>query len=218
MALTFPLTLANFLDRLSVALMEFDLGEAMQVDETGRGEVLTASMGARLWQGQVDLAPRNFGADAPQSALIQAIRDPGRPFLMTDLSRPGPTADPAGVILGSATPVLAATQAGGRQVQLTGLPAAYVLTPGDRFAFDYGSSPTRRALHEIVTGGVASGSGVSPWAEVVPTVRAGWTGTPAVTMLRPACKAVILPGTARAARMLRNRAEGMSFRFIQTLG
>ena len=83
-------------------------------------------------------------------------------------------------------------------------------------AFQYGSNPVRHALHRIVVGGTASGSGLSPMLEVVPNLRPGAVAGLAVSLVRPTCKARVLPdptyGSGRQAL-----SRGASFDFIQTL-
>jgi hypothetical protein len=213
MALTFPLSLANFLDKLPVAACDFDLSEAMQADETGGGEQLLAELGARVWTGRYLMAPMTFDEATAASALIDLIRAPGRAFLATDLRQRGPRGDPLGVILGAATPTVTATQAAGREITIAGLPAGYVLAPGDMLSFVYATS--KRALHRVVVGGVASGGGTLAWAEVIPAVRT-FAGTPAVTLLRPVAKAVIQPGTFQPGEWRDRLVTGMSFGFAQT--
>ena len=46
-----------------------------------------------------------------------------------------------------------------KSLKLGGLPAGYSLRRGDMLHFDYGSSPTRRALHRIVEDATANGPG-----------------------------------------------------------
>lgn len=221
MPLTFPLSLAAWQDLLPVAQMRLELDEAMQSDETGGGEVFAADIGAALWQGELVLAPSTRLLSSRHQALIAAVRSPGRPFHVTDLTRPYPAADPAGTVLGSfnafAPTVLANSQNGGREIVLSGLHANYVLSPGDWLHFDYGSSPARRALHQVVTGNTADSFGDSTdWIEVVPPVRP-FTGTPAVTLARPSCKAVYVPGSGAGRVVQGYTGSGLSLRFRQTL-
>ncbi|QYK42870.1 MAG: hypothetical protein KF887_07140 [Paracoccaceae bacterium] len=221
MALTFPLPLADFLDLLPVAGVSFDLGEAMQSDETGGGELLVAELGARLWEGRVVLGAMDYREAQDAAALIDLIRAPGRSFLLADLRRRGPASDPAGTVLSAFNPFgptrLANTQSGGREIVLTGLPASFVLSRGDRLAFDYGS-PARCAWHRIVTGNTADSFGDSTgWMEVVPPIRPGVTGTPTVTLLRPALRAVYRPGSWQPGETRDRLVTGASFGWVQQL-
>lgn len=215
MALSFPLALTAFLDLLPVAELQFNLGESLVADQTGRGEVLTAALGARLWQGSLTLAPARFAALGQQRARIELVRQPGRAFLITDLSKAGPAADPTGAILGGAAPKMSGMQSGGRELRIKDLPPGYVLSDGDMLSFVYGAT---QALHQIVVGGSADGAGLSSWLEVVPEVRAGWAVNAAVTLLRPVCRALIVPGSAGSAQMAGATGRGLSLQFIQTLG
>lgn len=213
MALTFPLSLTDFLDKLPVAACDFDLSEALMSDETGGGEQLLAGNGARLWSGRYLLAPMTFDEATAAKALIDLIRAEGRAFLATDLRQRGPRGDPNGVILGASTPTLTATQTAGREITIAGLPAGYVLAPGDMVGFTYATS--KRALHRVVVGGTANGGGTLAWAEVIPAVRA-FTGTPAITLLRPVAKAVIGAGSFQPGEWRDRLVSGMSFGFMQS--
>jgi hypothetical protein len=217
--LNFPLPLSQFMLSVPVVEMSFDLSEAMAADETGRGEVLTAALGARLWGGTVTVARRRLDLAGQYSVLVDLLRQPGASFYIGDLARRFPAADPSGLVLGPTVPTLATVSGDQREVTLAGLPAGYVLGPGDFIAFDYGTSPLRRALHRVVHGGgAASAAGVSPALEVVPPIRAGFAVGAAVTLVDPACKAVLVPGSATPSRSRRALGDGLAFSFLQTLG
>jgi hypothetical protein len=103
-----------------------------------------------------------------------------------------------------------------RELRVTGLPSGYVLSAGDMLSFQYGASPVRYALHRIVVGGTASSGGLTPMLEVVPNLRAGAVAGLTISLIRPACKARLLPDpTYGAGRQALSR--GASFDFIQTL-
>lgn len=217
--LTFPLPLSQFMNVLPVSEMTFDLSEALARDETGRGEVLSASLGARLWTGTVTVSRRRLDMAGRYVALIDLVRQPGATFYIGDVTRRAPASDPTGAGLGSATPTLSSVSTDRREMVIAGLPPGYAVGLGDFLSIDYGGAPLRRALHRVVHGGgIANGSGVLPAVEVVPPVRTGFAAGVAVTLVNPACKAVILPGSATPARSRRASADGLSFGFIQTLG
>ena len=91
---------------------------------------------------------------------------------------------------------------------MAGLPAWYVLTRGDYLAFDYGS-PSRRALHKVVSLTVqASAGGVTPVFEVTPLIRPGALVGAVVTLVRASCKARIMPGSV---------SKGASFRTLSLI-
>jgi hypothetical protein len=217
--LNFPLPLSQFMLAVPVVEMSFDLSEAMAADETGRGEILTAALGARLWGGTVTVARRGLNFAGQYSAMIDILRQPGATFFIGDMARRFPEMDPTGLVLGTTVPTLATVSPDLREITLAGLPAGYIVGPGDFVAFDYGTSPQRRALHRVVFGGGgASALGVSPALEIVPPIRPGFAIGAAVALADPACKAVLVPGSATPARYRRALGDGLSFSFLQTLG
>lgn len=215
--LNFPLQLADFWATLRVASFEaLRLGGGLQGQATGGGEVITARTGQRLWEGDVTLAA---GADhAAVEALLKVLQDPGRSFMIEAHDRPFPLRDPNGALLGATTPIIASLPVGGRSMTISGLPAGYVLTPGDYISFTRGS-PARHELVEVVTGAVANGSGVTPEFEVTPGIRPGTTTSTAVRLARPQFRAMIVPGSVKLSTIgpARGPRPGPSFSFRQTL-
>lgn len=217
MPLAFPLTLAQFMDLLPVAVLTFDCPEQVFTSRTAGGEILSADIGPRLWQGTIELGRMTPEEAAAVLPLIRLARGAGASFLARDLSRPGPRLDPKGLILGAAAVKIASVAANAREIALKGLPANYALSAGDLLRFGYGSSPVRYALHELVAPVTASASGVTGLVEVVPPIRPGAVADAAVTLVKPSCKAVIVPGSYQPGTPRRGLVEGVGFQFMQTL-
>jgi hypothetical protein len=216
MALTYPLTHAQFLGALRVEEVTFRLSHPQEHTRLGDGTVISASLGASLWTGTIRLAQANHPRHAQMEALIGLMDQPGATFLCHDPRYLGPASDPSGSILGNRTVTIHSVASTMRELRLTGLPASYVFTSGDMLGFQYGSNPVRYALHRIVVGGTASSTGLTPLMEVVPTLRPGAVAGLTVSLIRPACKARLLPEpTYGAGRQALSR--GASFDFIQTL-
>ncbi|MEN8719144.1 MAG: hypothetical protein ABF296_02630 [Oceanococcaceae bacterium] len=214
--LTYPLSYAQFLGALRVAEVTFRLSHPQEHTRLGDGTVISASLGASLWTGTIRLAQANHPRHAQMEALLALMDQPGATFLCHDPRYVGPTGDPTGTVLGSRTVTIHTVASTLRELRITGLPSGYVLSAGDMLAFQYGSSPIRYALHRIVVGGTASGIGLSPLLEVVPNLRPGVVAGLTVSLIRPACKARLLPDpTYGAGRQALSR--GASFDFIQTL-
>jgi len=217
-ALTFPLPLADFFAGLEISTMPFDLSESLVSSQTGGGEIITADNGPRLWQGSVSVAPNYHVPMRQVEALAQTLRQGGRSFFVTDTTAGYPASDPDGTTLGAATPAIASLDADNKRLTIDGLPAGYVLTRGDMLSFTYGSSPTRYALHQIVTSSVtADGAGLTPLFEVVPFIRPGAAVNAAVTLIQPYCKAVLVPGSYSGGTRDPAVTSGFSFSFRQTL-
>ena len=214
--LSYPLSYAQFLGALRVEEVTFRLSHPQEHTRLGDGTVISASLGASLWTGTIRLAQANHARHAEMEALIALMDQPGATFLCHDPRHVGPASDPIGSILGSRTVTIHSVASTMRELRLAGLPSGYILSAGDMLAFQYGANPVRYALHRVVVGGTATSGGLTPLIEVVPNLRPGAVAGLAVSLIRPACKARLLPepsyGSGRQAL-----SRGASFDFIQTL-
>jgi len=216
--LTFPLGLAEFFDLLPIGQASCDLTEALDVAQTGGGEVLKADLGPMLWSGQIDLALMEHHEAAPLRPLLNLLRRAGASFMVADPSRPWPRRDPGGVVLAASpgTPAILAVGGSMRELSLKGLPAWYQISRGDLVSFAYGGSPTRFALHEFVGEAQAAANGQTALIEVNPPIRPGAAADTAVQLIWPRCKAVLQPGAT--AGTSKNTITGdASFAWTQTL-
>ena len=213
--LSYPLSYAQFLGALRVEEVTFRLSHPQEHTRLGDGTVISASLGASLWTGTIRLAQANHPRHAQMEALIGLMDQPGASFLCHDPRQIAPASDPTGVILGSRTVTIHSVAGNMRELRLTGLPAGYVLSAGDMLGFQYGTNPVRYAIHRVVIGGTASSSGLTPMLELVPNLRPGAAAGLTVSLIRPACKARLLPeptyGSGRQAL-----SRGANFDFIQT--
>lgn len=217
MAMTFPLSVTDFMRALPVAEISFDTPEQVEVNQTAGGEIITADLAPMLWQGEVRLGTMTHVEASHADVMLDLLRPAGRMFYAYDTRRPAPLADPSGLILGSTVPTIGSLIAGNREMTLEDLPSWYVLSRGDYLAFDYGS-PSRRALHKVVTLQVqADASGVTPSFEVTPMIRPGATVGASVTLVRAACLARLVPNTVSKGQSIRTITRDASFRFIQSL-
>lgn len=217
MAFQFPLTFEQFLDKLPIRELDFDIPESVEISETGGGEILPADLGSQLWQGEVVLDDMPAAEAAEALAMISVARRPGASFMIYDVGLPGPRLDRSGALLGGATPVLEAVAGNRREMRIGGLTPGYPLHRYDHLAFAYGDDPVRYARHRIVSQGNASASGQIAALEVVPSIRPGVAiGTP-ITLIKPACKAMIVPGSVQSGRRRHTMTVGVSFKFIQLL-
>ncbi len=217
MALSYPLSLANVFDVLVKIETRFWLDEASSVTETQGGEILQAAYGARLWQGSVTVQADAYANLDQMMARVALLQQAGASFSVTQSGRSGPQADPTGSILGASLPTITAVNANLQDLTISGLPAGYVLTRGDFIGFQYGSSPVRRALHQVITTQTANGSGVISSIQVMPPLRAGYSTPISIDLVRPVCKAVIVPGSFQEPVTNRGIVTTFSFNWRQTL-
>lgn len=202
MALTWPLPVSEFFDMIPVSRITARPGRAVSFSETGGGDVIAHKVGARLWRGEVTLDKDYHSVLAAIEARLSLLEEPGASLLLYDTRQPFPLADPGGLLLGSATPRIAALNANNRELTLKNLPAGYVLSTGDLLGFTYGTNPVRRAFHRVVTGGVADQFGITPEIELTPFIRKGAAVDAAVHLIRPPLKAVIHTAEYGAGRSL----------------
>src|SRR5690606_10096221 len=91
MALTFPLTLAQWSDVLRVQTMVLHAPPINAESITAAGEVLGARLGNTLWQGKITLAPA-YHADAREArVMLDVLQRPGASALLSPPDYDGPT-------------------------------------------------------------------------------------------------------------------------------
>lgn len=217
-ALVFPLALSQFMHLLKVRRVTFDTPEQMEITGLGSGQINTADIGPRLWRGEIELKRMNFVDGARIEALIGALREPSRSFLVYDVRKKHPASDFMGVTIDGYTPQIGALDADNKRFSLAGLPPSYKLTAGDYLSFQYSASPTLYAMHRIVSWEtVADGAGVTPLIEVTPHIRPGAIVGANVSLTNAHCNAIIEPGSYEPGSGVGVHSTGISFRFIQIL-
>lgn len=218
MALTYPLSLATFVDTLLCERVTCDLPELVEQSRTAGGEQLMADMGERLWTGRIDLGKMVRSEIGRPEVLIQVVKQ-GMTFQCYDRRRMYPLLDPTGSILGASSVTILALGGDPREMSLAGLPVGYTLSAGDYLSFAYSSlSVTRQALHKVVDATVvANGSGQTALFEVVPPIRPGAAAAAAVTLKKPYAKAVMVAGSAAPSDGRSTLYEGLGFDWVQTL-
>lgn len=217
MPLNFPLSYADFLGALPISSITFECPEVVEVSMTAGSEALPSEIGNRYWQGEVRLGKMKRAEKRAAQVLIDQVRGAGGSFFAHDITQPFPQSDPDGTGLPGSGPLIANLPADARLISLKNL-ANYTLMRGDYLAFEYRSNPTRYALHRVVDALVTTGgAGTTGTFEVMPPIQPGAAVDTPVQLARPACKAIIVPGSVQPGKTNRFIHEGMSFGFMQTL-
>lgn len=216
MALSFPLSLANFYDKLTIQDVSIHLPELLQFTRSRAGEVLLEDLGERLWMGAVTLHRRNHADVAAAEALLSLVRSGQGSFWFCDPRCITPRMDQAQAIAAS-TVTISAVASNRRDLTLAGLPTNYTLSAGDRLSFDYtvGGDP-RYAYHQI-TVGASTGAGASCVVQVDPHIRDGFSVGAVVTLIKPRMKAIYLPSSYQPSTGRGGMSEGMGFSIQQVL-
>lgn len=197
MGIAFPLSLADFADKLGIESLTRRLGLQQEFSSQGQGTTIAADVGPALREYDVTLGLMYHADAAKVMAMIEALDGSINPFYLYDPRHLAPANDPGGAILGASSVTIHSLNANNKAMSLEGLPAGYVLGVGDMLSWDYGSSPTRRAWHRILEAVTANGSGVTAEFEVRDYIRTGSsTGLP-VTLIKPAMKCAMISGSLK---------------------
>lgn len=211
------LALTEFFDRLPIRSAEMAPAPNLAVSTLGGGQVLTAQVAPTLWRGTLSLAPMGYDAADAAAARISSLLATNGRFFVTTIHRAGPASDPDGAVVAGASPKISGRNAAG-QVSFSGLPGGYELRAGDLFALDFqAGGGTLHALHQIAADVSAGGGGSTALVDVVPALQPAVSTGTAVRFRRPACAAVIDPGSVRMGASAALFRTGTSFGWVQDL-
>ena len=221
MALTFPLSLADFFDQVRFTALEFQLSDALEISETGAGEILTARNGQRLWGGTVSIVQNRYRDQEVIQSKLDVLRNSGASFLIGDRFAQYPKADPDGSILGATAVTVHSIEANNRELKLQGAPDGYTVSAGDHISITYGSSPVKYAYFRVVTGSSFSDA-TSPTRtgliEVQPFISSSISAGASVQLVKPCLKAVYVPGSITGGSRSSLNIEGpIQFSWRQSL-
>lgn len=211
---TFPVALTSFYDLMNFQSSVFQLGTQDQASSIGSGEWVTQRLGPDLWRARYSTVPMTLPAMTGIQTWLNLVQS--RNTLM--LANPAahyPQSDLDGTTLGASSVTVLAINADARRMSFTGLPVGYVLTAGDFVQINY-SSGARTALHQLVQGATANGSGATSQIEVRPIIRPGVAAADPVTLVKPAMKAKVAPGSI-AIEPVSQIHQRISFEALQTL-
>lgn len=191
MALSFPLATSGLAELLKVQSATFRVADFVQVSGVAIGDIITSRFAWPKWVASVQLVPMEVTEARKIHAILDAVGLTNQ-FFLYDTEAPYPADDPAGLGLAGAAPKISSF--GSSTLRIKDLPAGYQLRAGDMVGFSYGADPVRYALHRLCQDTQASGGGLAASVTVVPPVR-GAEADLAVTLIRPAIKMKLLPGS-----------------------
>ena len=217
MPITFPRSHGQFLDLLPVLeATRPRLTEQVTQSRARAGQIERTDIGDRLWYGRITVQPDEQGQTDQLYSQVHLLTEAAGSFLWYRKARLGPQGDPTGSILGAATPTLGAVSGDLRDLTINGLPANYILRAGDMLSFQYGSGPVRYALHEVVVQRQATVGGQITLLSVAPLVAPGWGAGSAITLVRPTCKAIIVPESLDPSKDFNRMATSFTFDWLET--
>ncbi len=218
MVQTFPMALEDFFEGLPIQTFKSDLGEALEFNQSGAGEVLSADLGPRLWKNDIMIRTGSYAMIEQIKARLNLLRYANRSLFVHAMPFMAPQADPDGAILGANVITLTDVDtSNNRVIELSGFDEDYQLTIGDFMSFTYGSNPIRYAMHQFAENVAADGAGKIE-IEVGSFMRPGYALDTVVTLIKPFYKAVVVPNSVEVGSMGGQFGEGIKFAVMQTLG
>lgn len=191
-----------------------DLIEPQQLSRAGDGTIYGDAVDEPHWLGRFATEPLLHVDATTLEAKMRSLRGVLGTLLVHDLRRPFPGSSLDGSLNDANVKIQSVNGSDARLIALKGLPAGYIIRVGDFLGFVFSS--THYALHQVVAGATANGSGVTAEFEVVPPLQPGATANTAVALNRAPCEAVIEPRSLQLSRFNAERSR-VAFRTVQVL-
>ncbi len=196
MALPETLPASSFADFLQIEDVQFSQSFQQQRSATAGGETHYADRAPSLWKAVLTtIAVPNADAEGIM-ALINSRAGGLKTVLLYNSRMPFPADDPEGAIIGSTIPKLGAIT-DRLHIAFTGFPAGYKMRTGSYFGLISGDL---YYLGQFAEDRTATGGGAIASVEIWPPLPASISGTPNISIKKPAAKFRITPGSAYPSR------------------
>lgn len=164
------------------------------------GEVRVWELRDRLWTLTVTSAKLRPTVLARWQALLESLENGKALFWGFDKARYYPSLYPSGSwptggAFDGLSAAIATIAVSRKAMTVDGLPAAYTISIGDMLQVTHGSG--RITLVRAMEAATADGSGLTPEFEFRPYLPADAEVDDIVAVKRPACKMIMVPGSAR---------------------
>lgn len=213
-AITFPLPLSAFADLLKIKSVTADIQRNDQIDGLENGQILASEIAPPLRKLTVNIAPLSYDEDSEISAIIESMDGSIQPFYMFVPPRLYPQSDPKGSLIAGHVITITNVNSDGKSLTLSGFPVGYKVTRGDFVSFNFGGAANLRALHRAVQTVAADASG-NAIIEFRPHIHPGTATGTIVTLVKPALKAIMIPGTYNPGTVESQFVSGKSFQIIE---
>jgi hypothetical protein len=215
MAITYPLDLLGDWPGWST----LDLAYGDETSGQAGGQIRLKSLRSPLWTLRASSRELRPNELREWKARLAALENGKKTFWGYDLAACFPIAYPGGSwptgedFEGDDAAISALPSA--TSVRLKSLPEGFVLSVGDHVAFSYGAGPSY-ALHQVMEAATADEDGVTPAFEIRPPIRQGAAINDVVSVKRPACLMMIVPGSVSTTANLNGRGA-ISFEAMQVV-
>lgn len=216
MTVTYPYSLAFLAEILPISAVTWSIKRNDRVSGQGSGRVWQAEMAPPLWTAKVELDEAVYIRDAEQiAARIRKLHGAQESFFLYNPALQYPRSDPKGLVLGNRVVTIAAIGSDRASFSLTGLPAGYQLTDGDKMSLTYGASPTSYGFFEVSEPAISNSQGATNVFGIFPHLPAGVAVGARVTLAKPACLVFIQPESHNPGRANRGLQGGAGFDAMQ---
>jgi len=216
MAVSYPYSLAFLADILPISAVTWSEKRSDRLSGQGSGRIWQTELAPPLWTAKVEFDDAVYIRDSERyAARIRKLHGAQESFLLYNPALLYPASDRRGTVLGASVVKIAAIGNDRASVSMSGLPAGYQLTDGDKFSFTYGASPTRYAFHEVSEPVAADGTGTTPIFGIYPHLPAATVAGVDITLARAACLMFISPQSHNPGRANRGLQGGGGFEAIQ---
>lgn len=200
MAASWPIAADALIGTMLVETVDWNPDENQELSGTGGGEWIAAGLAPPLWSAVVSSVAVDTETIERLRARWLLLDGAMGSFYLYDPKRPGPSTDPDGTLLASATVTIDAIETNRKELSLAGLPADLVLPEGTRLSVTAGS-PSRTWLGVLGADVEADGSGDAGPVEVRPHLRPWMAAGQTVTLWKPVAKCKLVPNSLRVTQV-----------------
>lgn len=194
---------------------KWDIQRNDELSGTGDGSVYQAELATPLWCARL-VATNLVNSQAEAlHARLRALRGAAVPFLLVNKFFHAPKADPAGAALAGFSVSILSAAPGGTAIALSGLPAGFVISEGDKLSLSYFTSPVRYFFAEFSGNAVADPLGETVQIPIFPPLPSGVGAGMDVTLVDPACRVVVVPGSFKIGETSGRFTSGTTIDVIQ---
>ncbi|WP_273690238.1 hypothetical protein [Ketogulonicigenium vulgare] len=201
------LNTSSFIDLLPINQFSLTLKENLRSSTDGKGQTLISSIGPRLWQGSISIAPTSHQKSREIIRLLQLIQEAGQSFDVYDVTKPNPdnlgSHNLNGITLSNVTP---ATRS-----RMNGVSQGFKLNLGEYVSLSVAGANRLFRTTTDTTGNAQNIAWITT-SQPIPTSANGSI----VTLIKAPVTCMLVPNSMKIGAMGLASWEGASFDFIQS--